>query len=64
MTFNGQVIYRGRKIITDCGMEKYEKNMEILKQKVSRSCATISRVLGNINEAIDYRVTFTDNVKK
>ena len=41
MTFNGQVIYRGRKIITDCGMEKYEKNMEILKQKVSRSCATI-----------------------
>ena len=64
MTCNGQVIYRGRKIITHCGIENPNNNMELSKQKGSGSYATISQVLGNINEATDSGGPFTENVQK
>ena len=40
-------------MITHCGMSKHNKTMELSKKKCSSSCATISQVLGNINESID-----------
>ena len=64
MTCNGQLIHRGRKMITHCGMARHKKYIELSKKKGSRSCATISQVLGNINTDIDYGGVFSDNVKR
>ena len=64
MACNVQEIYRGRKMITHWGMEENKKNMELSNQKGSRYCATVSKVLGNRNEAIDSGVSFPENIKK
>ena len=63
MVCNGKVIYRGRQMITHCGMAKHKNNLEILKQKYSRYCATISQVFGDRNEAIDSGFFFIERSK-
>ena len=63
MVCNGKVIYRGRQMITHCVMAKHKNNLEILKQKYSRYCATISQVFGDRNEAIDSGFFFIERSK-
>ena len=50
-------------MIKICGMVKDKNYVELSKKKGSRSCAIISQVLGNINEAVDYRWSLSDNVQ-